>query len=40
MHLHVGNARKYLALLAAQCRAKRLSDGQWVLTATEVSLAC
>ncbi len=30
--VHVGNARKHLALLAAQGRAERLSDGQWVLT--------
>lgn len=30
--IHIGNARKHLALLAAQGRAERLSDGQWVLT--------
>lgn len=39
LHLHVGNARKYLAILAAQGRAERQSDGQWVLTAAEVCLA-
>jgi excisionase family DNA binding protein len=33
--IHVGNARKHLALLAAQGRAERLSDGQWVLTAQQ-----
>lgn len=30
--IHVGNARKHLAILAKQGRAKRLNDGQWVLT--------
>jgi hypothetical protein len=35
MCLHVGNARKYLAMLAAQGRAKRLNDGQWVLVGAE-----
>ena len=39
LHLHVGNARKYLAILAAQGRAERQSDGQWTLTAAEVCLA-
>jgi len=33
--LHVGNVRKYLAILAAQGRAERLPDGQWVLTALD-----
>jgi hypothetical protein len=28
---HPGNARKYLAILKAEGRAERLSDGQWVL---------
>ena len=40
MQLHPGNARKYLAILAAEGRAQRQSDGQWVLTTAEVSLAC
>ena len=39
LRLHVGNARKYLAMLAAEGRAERRSDGQWVLTTTEVCLA-
>jgi hypothetical protein len=30
--IHVGNARKHLALLAAEGRVERLDDGQWVLT--------
>ena len=30
--IHVGNARKHLAILAKQGRARRLPDGQWVLT--------
>jgi hypothetical protein len=30
--VHIGNARKYLAILAKQGRAERLPDGQWVLT--------
>lgn len=29
--LHPGNARKYLAMLALQGRARRRADGQWVL---------
>lgn len=29
--IHVGNARKHLAILAKQGRARRLADGQWVL---------
>ncbi len=33
--LHVGNVRKYLAILAAQGRAERLPDGQWALTALD-----
>jgi predicted ArsR family transcriptional regulator len=33
--IHVGNARKHFALLAAQGRAERLDDGQWVLTAQQ-----
>ena len=32
--IHVGNARKHLAILAKQGRAERLADGQWVLTGT------
>ena len=39
MQLHPGNARKYLAILGAEGRAQRQSDGQWVLTTAEVSLA-
>jgi hypothetical protein len=31
LQVHVGNARKYLAILGAQGRAKRDPDGQWVL---------
>lgn len=31
-HIHPGNARKHLALLATQGRAERRPDGQWVLT--------
>lgn len=30
--IHVGNARKHLAILAKQGRARRLADGQWVPT--------
>jgi hypothetical protein len=30
--VHPGNARKYLAMLALQGRARRRADGQWVLT--------
>jgi hypothetical protein len=30
--IHVGNARKHLAILAKQGRSRRLADGQWVLT--------
>jgi Helix-turn-helix domain len=30
MGIHSGNARKYLAILAKQGRARRLPDGQWV----------
>jgi hypothetical protein len=33
--LHVGNVRKYLAILAKDGRAERLGDGQWVLTASQ-----
>lgn len=33
--LHPGNARKYLAILAKQGRARRLDDGQWVLVDVE-----
>lgn len=33
--IHVGNARKHLALLAAHGRAERLDDGQWTLTARQ-----
>jgi hypothetical protein len=29
--VHPGNARKYLAMLALQGRARRRADGQWVL---------
>ena len=32
--IHVGNARKHLAILAKQGRARRLGDGQWVLIDT------
>jgi hypothetical protein len=39
LQVHSGNARKYLAILAIQGTAKRLSDGQWVLTSTEKPLA-
>jgi hypothetical protein len=37
--VHVGNARKYLAILAAQGRAERSKDGQWTLKPPEVQLA-
>jgi len=37
--IHPGNVRKYLAILSAEGRAQRRSDGQWVLTTAEVSLA-
>jgi hypothetical protein len=41
MSLHVGNVRKFLAILAAEGRAERRDDGQWVLNnSSEVSLAC
>lgn len=33
--IHVGNARKHLAILAKQGRAERRPDGQWVLIAQE-----
>jgi hypothetical protein len=33
--IHPGNARKYLAILAKQGRAERLSDGQWIPIAFE-----
>lgn len=33
--IHVGNARKHLAILAKQGRAQRRPDGQWVLTSAE-----
>lgn len=32
-NIHVGNARKYLAILGNLGRAERRSDGQWVLIA-------
>jgi excisionase family DNA binding protein len=32
--LHVGNVRKYLAILAKDRRVERLADGQWALIAT------
>jgi hypothetical protein len=31
---HAGNVRKHLTILAAQGRAERCTDGQWVLTQT------
>ena len=31
LQVHVGNARKYLALLGLEGRAQRRPDGQWVL---------
>ena len=31
LQVHIGNARKYLAILGTQGRAKRGPDGQWVL---------
>lgn len=37
--VHVGNARKYLAVLAGQGRARRLEDGQWGLIEQEAPLA-
>jgi len=40
MSLHVGNVRKFLAILAASGRAERREDGQWVPNGSEVSLAC
>ena len=40
MSLHVGNVRKFLAILAAEGRAERRDNGQWVLNSSEVSLAC
>jgi hypothetical protein len=39
MSLHVGNVRKYLAILAAQGLAERRDDGQWILTSSETPLA-
>jgi hypothetical protein len=38
--VHVGNARKWLKILETEGRAQRLEDGQWVLTSSEVPLAC
>lgn len=32
LSLHPGNVRKHLLILAAQGRAQREADGQWVLT--------
>jgi hypothetical protein len=36
---HPGNVRKYLAILKAEGRAERLSDGQWVLVKRQVGAA-
>lgn len=39
LDLHVGNVRKYLAILAHQGRARRRPDGQWELTANHAGVA-
>jgi predicted transcriptional regulator len=36
---HPGNARKHLAILEKQGRARRLDDGQWVLVDDQVGAA-
>ncbi len=36
MGIHPGNVRKHLAILAAQGRAERQADGQWVLIGSQI----
>ncbi len=38
--IHIGNARKHLALMAKHGRARRRPDGQWVLTVESQQGGC